>query len=216
LRIGRLHILTDRSIQDRFDHAELAGMAIRGGADLIQFREKTGTTREMIAAARAARDVCRRMRIPFLVNDRVDVAIAVDADGVHLGLDDLPLPLARRLLGPHRVIGASAGSVEEAIAGWRQGADYLGCGPVFATKTKLDAGPASGTTLLSRVARAVAIPVIGIAGIGPSNLEEVLRTGAHGAAVISSVCAAPDPEEATRALRAIIDAYLQRAAGEGR
>jgi thiamine-phosphate pyrophosphorylase len=210
LRIGRLHVLTDRSIQDRFDHAELAGMAIRGGADLIQFRQKTGTTREMIASARAAREVCRRMRIPFIVNDRVDIAIAVDADGVHLGTDDLPLPLARRLLGPHRVIGASAGSIEEALAGWRQGADYLGCGPVFATSTKLDAGPPAGTVLLSLVARAVPIPVVGIAGIGPSNLEEVLATGAHGAAVISSVCAVPDPEESTRALRGIIDAYLRR------
>jgi thiamine-phosphate pyrophosphorylase len=214
LNIGRLHVLTDRSIQDRFDHAELAGMAIRGGADLVQFRQKSGTTRELIASALAAREVCRRMRVPFLVNDRVDIAIAVDADGVHLGQDDLPLPLARRLLGPHRIIGASAGSIEEALEGWRQGADYLGCGPVFVTGTKPDAGPPSGTALLSLVVRAVPIPVVGIAGIGPSNLAEVLASGAHGAAVISSVCGRPDPEEATRALRQIIDAHFRRSSEE--
>ena len=190
-------------------------MAIRGGADLIQFREKDAATREMIALARPAREVCRRMRIPFLVNDRVDVALAVDADGVHLGTDDLPIALARRLLGPHRVIGASAGSIDEAIAGWKAGADYLGCGPLFATATKSDAGPPAGTALLAEVVRAVPIPVVGIAGIGPSNLEEVLSAGAHGAAVISSVCAAADPEQAARALRAIIDAHSRRAAGEG-
>jgi thiamine-phosphate pyrophosphorylase len=214
LRIGRLHVLTDRSIQNRFDHAELAERAIRGGADLIQFRQKTGTTMEMIAAARAAREVCRRLHVPFLINDRVDVAIAVDADGVHLGWDDLPLPLARRLLGPHRIIGASAGSIEEAIAGWRQGADYLGCGPVFATGTKPDAGPPTGTALLSQVVRAVSIPVIGIAGVGPSNLGDVLRAGAHGAAVISVVCGAPDPEGATRILREIIDGHFKDAGGD--
>lgn len=190
-------------------------MAIRGGADLIQFRDKVATTRAMIAAARPAREVCRRMRVPFLINDRVDVALAVDADGVHLGTDDLPIALARRLLGPHRLIGASAGSIDEAVAGWNQGADYLGCGPVFATATKSDAGPAAGTTLLAQIARAVPIPVVGIAGICSSNLEEVLLAGAHGAAVVSSVCAAPDPEQATRALRAIIDAHFRREAGEG-
>lgn len=207
MRIGRLHVLTDCVIQDRFDHLELAERAIRGGADLIQFRQKGGTTREMIEAARGAREACRKARIPFLINDRVDVAIALDADGVHLGWDDLPLAVARRLLGPHRIIGASAGSVEEAVAGWRQGADYLGCGPVYATATKSDAGPPGGTALLAEVVRAVPIPVLGIAGIGPSNLAEVLRCGAHGAAVISSVCAAPDPEAATRALREILDAH---------
>jgi thiamine-phosphate pyrophosphorylase len=213
LRIGRLHVLTDRSIQDRFDHAQLAERAIRGGADLIQFRQKSGTTREMIAAAGAAREVCRRARIPFLVNDRVDVAIAVDADGVHLGWDDLPIPVARRLLGPHRIIGASAGSIEEAINAWKEGADYLGCGPVYATGTKPDAGAPSGPALLRSVVGAVPIPVVGIAGIGPSNLDEILGTGAHGAAVVSSVCGATDPEAAARRLREILDAHFRQEAG---
>ena len=106
MKIGRLHILTDTTIQSRFDHVELAERAIRGGADVIQFRQKSGTTLEMIAAAKRVRVVCRRAGVPLIVNDRIDVAIAADADGVHLGRDDFPIRLARQLLGPTGSSGA--------------------------------------------------------------------------------------------------------------
>jgi thiamine-phosphate pyrophosphorylase len=216
VRIGRLQILTDTSLQSRFSHADLARLAIRGGADLIQFRQKTGSTREMILAARKAREVCRKAHVPFIVNDRIDVAIAVDADGIHLGWDDFPLEQARMLLGPHRIIGASAGSVDEALAGWRQGADYLGCGPFAATASKPDAGPAAGVALLRAVVAAVPIPVVAIGGISQENVAEVLASGVYGVAVISAVCCGPDPEGSARALRGAIDERPQNSGAGAR
>ena len=208
MRIGRLHILTDSAIQSRFGHVELAELAIRGGADMIQFRQKTGTTQELIAEAKRVRALCRRLGVPLIVNDRIDVAIAADADGVHLGRDDFPIRLARRILGPHRIIGGSAGSIEEAQAAYDEGADYLGCGPVHATATKPDAGPAAGVDLVSAIARAISLPVVAIGGITEADVEPLLRAGAHGIAVISAVCVSPDPEGATRALRSRIDTRI--------
>ncbi len=205
MKIGRLHVLTDTAIQGRFDHAQLAACAVEGGADVIQLRQKSGTTRTMIETARAVRAICRRAGIPLIVNDRIDVAIAADADGVHLGDEDFPVSLARTLLGPHRIIGASAGSVEEAMAGYRSGADYLGCGPVYATASKPDAGPAAGLELIRLVRAAVPVPLIGIGGIDASNAGQVLEAGAHGIAVISAVCASSRPDEATRRLREIVE-----------
>lgn len=208
MNIPRLHILTDTTCQDRWSHAQLAEMAIRGGAGLIQFRQKTGTMRELIAAAAPARAACRRAGVPFLVNDRVDLAIAVDADGVHLGWDDFPIDLARRLLGPHRIIGASAGDENEARLGHDLGADYLGSGPIYATSSKPDAGAAAGPDLIGRVRAASGnLPVIAIGGITAEGLPAVLAAGAHGAAVIAAVCASPDPEGATRVLRGMLDAH---------
>lgn len=209
MKIGRLHILTDTTIQSRFDHVELAERAIRGGADVIQFRQKSGDTLSMIRIARRVRAVCRRAGVPMIVNDRVDVAIAADADGVHLGRDDFPIRLARQLLGPHRIIGGSSGSIEEARAGYEEGADYLGCGPIHATATKPDAGPAAGVELVRAVAAAVPVPLIAIGGVTVADVERLLAAGAHGIAVISAVCAAEDPEEATRALRSAIDARVR-------
>jgi thiamine-phosphate pyrophosphorylase len=208
VRIGRLHILTDTSIQSRFDSVELAELAIRGGADTIQFRRKSGSTREWILEARQVRAVCRRAGVPMIVNDRIDVAIAADADGVHLGRDDFPIRLARRLLGPHRIIGGSAGSIEEARDAYEEGADYLGCGPIHATATKPDAGPAAGAQLVMAIARVAPIPLIAIGGVTEAGVDLLLGAGAYGIAVVSAVCASPDPEGATRDLRRRIDAAI--------
>lgn len=208
MRIGRLHVITDTTIQSRFDHAELARLAIEGGADAIQFRMKSGTAREMIHEARRVKEICRRAGVPMIVNDRIDVAIAADADGVHLGRDDFPIRLARTLLGPHRIIGGSAGSMEEALAGVEEGADYLGCGPAFATATKGDAGPAIGPAGIGEIAARVSIPVVGIGAISARNALDVVRAGAHGIAVISAVCSAEDPAAAARGLRALLDSHF--------
>jgi thiamine-phosphate pyrophosphorylase len=210
MRIGRLHVLTDASIQSRFDHVQLAAMAVRGGADVIQYRRKDGSTRELIREALRIREITRRARIPLIINDRVDVALATDADGVHLGTEDFPIAIARRLLGPHRILGGPGGSIGEAREGAGSGADYLGCGPIYATSTKPDAGNATGPTLLRDVAKIVEIPLIAIGGITHDNAAEVLQAGAHGIAVVSFVCASSEPEEATRALRRIIDAVVPR------
>ena len=198
--IGQYHVLTDTVLQSRFSHAELTKLAIAGGADTIQFRQKIGATRKMIEIARQLKQLCAEAGVTFLVNDRVDVAIAADADGVHLGQDDFPLPLARELLGESRIIGGSAATLKEARKCLAEGVDYIGFGPVFPTTSKADAGPVSGIELLKQVVEAVPLPVIAIGGIDAENTVEVIRSGTHGIAVISAVCCQENPEQATRAL----------------
>ncbi len=203
-KVGALHVLTDTVLQSRHSHAELARMAVAGGADTVQYRQKSGDTREMIETARAMRDICARSGVPLIVNDRVDVALAADADGVHLGQDDFPVALARDLLGAGRIIGVSAGNPDEARQGIADGANYVGFGPVFPTGSKRDAGEAQGLDRLADFARAVRAPVIAIGGIGPGNAAGVVGSGAHGIAVISAVCCQADPEAATRNLGKLI------------
>jgi thiamine-phosphate pyrophosphorylase len=204
-KIGKLHILTDVALQTRFSHIELTELALSGGADTVQFRQKVGSTREMIHLARQMQSLCKKSGVCFIVNDRVDVAIASQADGVHLGQDDFPIPLARKLLGPQALIGGSAATLEEARKCFLEGADYIGFGPVFPTTSKDDAGPAGGLDLLSLVLREVPLPVIAIGGIGRSNALDIIRAGAHGIAVISAVCCQPDPREATEQLKRVIE-----------
>lgn len=199
-QIGQLHILTDTVLQSRFSHVELTRLAIRGGADTIQFRQKIGATREMIEIAQQIRQLCTDSGVTFLVNDRVDVAIAAGADGVHLGQDDFPIPLARKLLGESRIIGGSAMTLEEAQKCLTEGADYIGFGPVYPTASKEDAGPVTGIGLLKQVVEVSPLPIIAIGGVSVENTPEVMQAGIHGIAVISAVCCQENPEQATRAL----------------
>ncbi len=199
-QIGRLHILTDTVLQSRFSHLELARMAIKGGADTIQFRQKVGTTREMIEIVRRLKQLCLDPGVTLIVNDRPDVAIAAEADGVHLGQDDFPIPLARKLLGESRIIGGSAASLEEAQKCLAEGADYIGFGPVYPTASKADADPVTGLKLLKQTVEVIPLPIIAIGGISADNTPEVIRAGAQGIAVISAVCCHKNPEQATRAL----------------
>ncbi len=200
-QIGRLHVLTDTVLQSRFSHLELARMAIKGGADTIQFRQKVGTTREMIEIVRQLKQLCLDSGVTLIVNDRVDVAIAAGADGVHLGHDDFPIRLARKLLGENRIIGGSAATLEEAQKCLAEGADYIGFGPVYPTTSKADAGPVTGIKLLKHAVGIISLPIIAIGGLSAGNTPEVIRTGAQGIAVISAVCCQKDPEQATRTLR---------------
>lgn len=209
-QIGQYHVLTDTVLQSRFSHAELTKLAIAGGADTIQFRVKIGATREMIGMARKLKQLCAEAGITFLVNDRVDVAIAADADGVHLGQDDFPILLARKLLGESRIIGGSAATLEEARKCLAEGVDYIGFGPVYPTTSKADAGPVSGIELLKQVVEAVPLPIIAIGSINADNTAEVMQAGAHGIAVISAVCCQENPEQATRALYKALHRSTQR------
>jgi thiamine-phosphate pyrophosphorylase len=204
-KIGRFHVLTDTVLQCRLSHVELTELAIAGGADTIQFRQKGGATREMIRAAEQMQALCRKAGVTFVVNDRVDVAIASHADGVHLGQDDFPIPLARKLLGAEAIIGGSASSLEEARECLLEGADYVGFGPVYATTSKEDAGPASGLGLLKQIVEAIPLPIIAIGGITRDNMPPVMRTGVHGVAVISAVCCQEDPKEAAKCLRDLLE-----------
>lgn len=202
--IGKLHVLTDAVLQTRFSHAELARRAIAGGADTIQFRQKSGSTRSMIETAREIRDLCRKRGATFIVNDRIDVALACEADGVHLGQDDFPIPLARKLLGKDRIIGGSAGTWEELLKCYAEGVDYIGFGPAYPTSSKDDAGEAVGLGALKKAVAGVPVPLIAIGGINAGNAGEIMKTGAWGIAIISSVCCQEDPEGAARALHRII------------
>ena len=204
-KIGKFHVLTDIDLQDCFSHVELAEHAIAGGADTIQLRQKTGKTIEMIRIAGQIQALCKRAGVSFIVNDRVDVAIASHADGVHLGQGDFPIPLARKLLGEGAIIGGSAGNAEEARKCFLEGADYIGFGPVYPTSSKEDAGPASGLDLLRQVVEKIPLPIIAIGGINKDNIHLVRETGAYGIAVISAVCCEKDPEEATRCLLRLLE-----------
>ena len=205
-KIGKFHVLTDICLQSRFSHVELAELAIAGGADTIQFRQKDGPTREMIRVAEQMQALCKRAGATFIINDRVDVAIASRADGVHLGQDDFPIPLARKLLGEGAIIGGSAGSMEEARKCLMEGADYIGFGPVYPTTSKEDAGPAAGLALLKQIVEAIPLPIIAIGGIGVDNTSPLMKTGVHGIAVISAVCCQDDPGEAAKCLRRLLEA----------
>lgn len=198
--IGVLHVITDTTLQSRFTHAELAELAIQGGADTVQFRQKQGTTRELIAMAEAMRTVCEHHNVPLIVNDRADIALAVGASGTHFGQDDMPVSIGRRILPAETIIGASARTEEKILEAITEGADYIGFGPIYGTTSKPDAEMAKGLERLRRMCDLATCPVIAIGGIGIETAGDVIQAGAHGIAVISAVCAHHEPEIATQAL----------------
>ncbi|MBI4003873.1 MAG: thiamine phosphate synthase [Candidatus Omnitrophica bacterium] len=205
----RLYVIIDRAASGGRDLADVAAASIRGGADVLQFRDKTASARAFMKEAERLLSVARRADVPLIINDRVDIACAVGADGVHLGQDDLPLAAARRVLGPGRQIGRSTHSLEQARDAEAEGADYLGCGPIFQTPTKPDAGSV-GTELIGRVMDAVRLPVVCIGGIDRGNLAAVLEAGADRVAVVRAVCAAADPESAARELKQTLEQFHAR------
>jgi len=180
--------------------------AIRGGVTAVQLRSKHLTDREALQLAIALREITRHSATLFLVNDRLDIALAADADGVHLGVDDLPVSVARRLAPNSFVIGYSPETDEQAQQARANGADYLGVGPVFSTSSKLDAGEPIGLSTLSKRVFIAGIPVIGIGGITAKNAPLAIETGAVGVAVVSTILGAEDPETAAQRLaRAVIN-----------
>jgi len=210
----RLYLITDTSLSRGRSHVEIARQAIAGGADVIQLREKSAPARELYETALQLRDLTRQAGVPFIIDDRVDIALAAGADGVHLGKDDLPYEVARRLLGKDKVIGLSAGSVKEAVEAEKMGADYIGFGPVFdARGTKPDAGEPLGLAMLAGVRRKVKLAVIAIGGIKPENARDAIEAGANGVAVISAIVSADDIAEATRLLKEKLRANWQDTGG---
>ena len=199
-----LYICTDTKLAGERGNLAAVKLALAGGATVVQLREKEMSTRGLIELGAAIQKLCREHGALFVVNDRVDVALALDADGVHVGQDDMSCADARRLVGPGKIVGVSAGDLDDALAALRDGADYLGVGPVYPTGTKLDAGSATGPALVGEIRRATGLPVVGIGGIGARNAAEVIAAGADGVAVISAVLAAPDPRLAAAGIREII------------
>lgn len=196
-----LHVLMDREWSRGRDMLTVAAAALDGGATVIQLRDKKASTRLLVEEGRALRALTRERGALLIVNDRIDVALAVDADGVHIGQDDdMPIELARQLLGPQRILGISAGNRDEAAAAVAAGADYLSIGPIYSTRAKADAGPAIGTRLVTELATHYSMPLVAIGGITAQNAGEILQAGAIGVAVITAVVSAEDIAAATRDL----------------
>ncbi len=183
--------------------------ALLGGVTAVQLREKSGTDLDIIQTAERVRELCVDHGAAFFLNDRVDLALAAGANGAHLGVDDLPIPAARRMAGPRFVIGFSPNTDTGVRSARLEGADYLGVGPVFGTGSKSDAGPAIGLRLLERRVDIADIPVIGIGGIDDGNAASVVRAGAVGVAVMSAISRSSDPRAAAEALREAVDGALR-------
>jgi thiamine-phosphate pyrophosphorylase len=199
-----LYVITDEGISGGRSHVEIARNAIDGGADVIQLREKFCACRDMVRAGREISCITRKAGALFIVNDRLDVALACGADGVHLGQGDIRIDTARQLAPRKFIIGVSVGSAEEAEEAILGGADYIAVSPVFETRSKDDAGPGHGLSLITAIRRRTRVPVIAIGGIDESNVREVIAAGAAGIAVISAVVGKPDISRAARDLRATI------------
>ena len=199
-----LYVVTDEGISNGYSHAEIAGMAVQGGASAVQLRDKQMSSAKLYSAALEMAEVCKNRAI-FIVNDRLDVALAAGADGVHLGQDDLPLKAARAVAPPGFIIGISVFSVEEALLAARDGADYVAI-TVFETASKVDAGAGGGLEMISAIRRALPaeIQVIGIGGLSEKNIPQAISAGADGIAVISAVVSSPDIRGAAERLLNVI------------
>jgi len=199
----RLCLVTDRGLAAGRSVIDIALAAVRGGATMVQLREKDATTRAFVEQARALKAALAPLGVPLAINDRLDVALAVDADGLHVGQDDMPVEAARRLMGPGKFIGLSITAVEQVLRPDAAAADYLGVGPIYAQLTKNDAAPPLGLEGLRRLRGLTAKPIVAIGGLAPDNSAPVLAAGADGLAVVSAIVAAVDPEAAARAFRAL-------------
>ncbi len=200
----RLYAVTDSSRLPGVSLAQQVEGVLKGGATMVQLREKHLSREQFRAEALEIKAICQRYGVPFLINDDVDLALEVDADGVHVGQEDMEAGRARRRLGPDKIIGVSAHNVAEALRAQAAGADYLGAGAVFPTGTKGNVTALAYETLRD-ICRSVDIPVVAIGGIGPDNLPTLAGSGIRGVAVVSALFAQPDPEGAARRLRALAE-----------
>ena len=195
-----LYLVTDRGILKGRNLFQAVEEAIKGGVTLVQLREKDISSRDFYDIAIKMKELLNHYKVPLIINDRLDIALAVDADGLHIGQDDLPLKIARELLGPEKILGYSVSNTEQAVYGERHGADYLGAGTVYPTGSKADTGKPIGPGVLKQIKQAVPIPVVGIGGIGMSNLKEVKATGIDGVSLISAILGNDDIEGTSRKL----------------
>jgi thiamine-phosphate pyrophosphorylase len=199
-----LYLVTDRGLAGNRTTLQIVAAAVQGGVTCVQLREKDCSTREFITQALSIKDHLKALNVPLIINDRLDVAQAVRADGVHLGQTDMPLEMARAIVKDSMIIGISAVSLQDAVAAEKGGADYIGVSPIYPTPTKTDTAPALGLEGLREISKAVKIPLVGIGGLNPGNAGQVIQNGADGVAVVSAIVAAEDPEKAARNLKSTI------------
>ncbi|MDD4238003.1 MAG: thiamine phosphate synthase [Desulfotomaculaceae bacterium] len=198
-----VYLVTDRGILDGRDLLKAVEAALIGGTSLIQLREKDISSRDFYDLAVKMKDLVNAHNVPLIINDRLDIALAVDADGLHIGQDDIPLGIARAIMGPDKIIGYSVSNLEQAQYGEENGADYLGAGPVYATGSKADAGMPIGPHNLKTIKDSVSIPVVAIGGVGMANINEVKQAGVDGISVISAILGRQDITEAAKTITAI-------------
>ena len=203
-----LYLVTDRSLSKGRSTAEIVAAAVAGGVSCIQLREKSCGTREFLNEALALQPLLKSRNLPLIINDRLDIALAIEADGVHLGQSDMPIGMARKIAGDSLIIGISAESVDDALRAEQEGADYIGISPVFSTPTKTDIAPPLGLEGVRQIRALVDIPLVGIGGIHSDNAESVIAAGADGIAVVSAIVSAADPAGAAKKLKTLIDQVL--------
>lgn len=197
-----LYLVTDHRNKTDEEFLNIIEEAIKGGTSIVQLREKTASTKDFYQLALKVKEITTRYDVPLLINDRIDIALAVDSEGVHLGQDDMPADIARKIIGDDKILGVSASTVEEAIKAQIDGADYIGSGAVFPTATKDDADSVSKEELKS-IVDSIDIPVVAIGGITIENASELKDTGIAGFSVVSAIMSADDPKEASQKLREI-------------
>ncbi len=190
-----LYLVTDRDLMSTKTLEEAVEQAIMGGCTLVQLREKTASSRNFYETAINVKTITDKYNVPLIINDRVDIALAIDAHGVHVGQSDLPAAVVRKIIGKDKILGVSAGTVEKAIEAQREGADYIGVGALFSTSTKTDAKSVSRETLI-KIIKEVSIPVVGIGGINLENAVQLKNTGINGIAVVSAIIAQKDIKSA--------------------
>lgn len=195
-----LYLCTDRGLMSTKTIEEAVEAALKGGATLVQLREKDCSSREFYETALRVKAITDARHVPLIINDRVDIALAVDAAGVHIGQSDLPASVVRRLLGPDKILGVSTARVDEAVLAEKEGADYLGVGAMYATGTKANTRSVTMEGL-DEIRKAVSVPIVVIGGIGPKNAAEFRNRGIDGLAVVSSVIVQADIEGAARELK---------------
>lgn len=193
-----LYLLTDRDMLMGRDLLSEVRKAVKGGVSMVQLREKNCSSREFYNLALTLKTELAKMHVPLIINDRLDIALAVDADGLHIGQNDIPINIARKFLSSDKILGLSVNNLEQAKKGEFQGASYLGAGPVFYTSSKKDIDNPTGLKFLETLKRQIKIPVIAIGGINHENIQEVKKTGTDGVAVISAILSANDCEKASQ------------------
>ncbi|MGD9301280.1 MAG: thiamine phosphate synthase [Desulfobacterales bacterium] len=214
MKIGKidysLYLVTDRGLARGRATLDIVQAAVSGGVTCVQLREKDCPTLEFIEQAQTIKTFLNAHKVPLIINDRLDVALAVAADGVHLGQNDMPLAMARKMAGPSMLIGISAESVEDAVEAEKGGADYLGVSPIYATPTKSDTALPLGMEGLRKIKKRVKIPLVAIGGLNHLNAAEAIRNGADGVAVVSAIVAADDPGKSSMLLKQKIDEAKDR------
>lgn len=205
-----LYLVTDRSLSLGRPLETVVEEAVRGGVTMVQLREKDASTLDFYNLAMRLKSILKPYNVPLIINDRLDIALACDAGGLHIGQSDMPYTVARKLLGKNKIIGLSVENVEDALDANNLDVDYIGISPVFSTQTKTDTATALGLEGIREITRISGHPSVGIGGINLANAQDIIQAGADGISVVSAIMSAPDPQQSARQLKEIINTSKNR------